>query len=423
MHSVVIRSRGDFMSVRGPMRGTLNDLSARLFLSLVFVALVATPVVAQGPSPRMRPSVTAAGGQTLDQYRDAVVVIETATRVGSGFFIDEKGTVLTNYHVVEDYTVVPVRLRDKRKLPGTVLAVDAERDLALVSLNIRSPAALRLAKIVQDSEAGAAVIAIGAPSGLDWSVTDGIISAVRPLAGMRMIQTNAAINRGNSGGPLIRIDCGVVIGVVTWTLRKLLDVEGLHLAVSSEMVQASFAKYLPTPAPGCGAPSSGEARNTSPSLQAEVPPVPAPSLSYPVRPLNGMVLNRTIAVGRGELTVRNDFRQDAVVTIRSVSAPQDSRLLVYVRAGDHLTLVDLANGEYELEFTVGRDWTGSAFARRDGTFVLSERLTYDDMPVRIRRAEGTQTGHVSGDSWTVTLRNPEAAEPAVKATPRKRSTR
>jgi len=87
------------------------------------------------------------------------------------------------------------------------------------------------------------VIAIGTPVGLDWSVSRGIVSAVRIDGSRRLIQTDAAVNQGNSGGPLIELASGYVVGVNTIVIRKDIA-EGLNFAVSSQDVRITFAKYL-----------------------------------------------------------------------------------------------------------------------------------------------------------------------------------
>ncbi|HEX7008034.1 MAG TPA: trypsin-like peptidase domain-containing protein, partial [Alphaproteobacteria bacterium] len=85
--------------------------------------------------------------------------------------------------------------------------------------------------------------AIGTPEGLSWSVSKGIVSALRDLRGLRLVQTDAAINHGNSGGPLIELGSGKVIGVNALSFRKDLA-EGLNFAVSAEDVRMTFGRYL-----------------------------------------------------------------------------------------------------------------------------------------------------------------------------------
>lgn len=90
---------------------------------------------------------------------------------------------------------------------------------------------------------GADVLAVGAPEGFSWTVSKGIVSAIRDAGGLRIIQTDAPINRGNSGGPLILIESGRVIGVNTLKLRRD-GAEGLGFAVSAQNVRAAFLRFL-----------------------------------------------------------------------------------------------------------------------------------------------------------------------------------
>ncbi|WP_062203382.1 S1C family serine protease [Demequina salsinemoris] len=157
---------------------------------------------------------------------DSVVVIEIVENgevasTGSGFFIREDGYILTNAHVVADSGgTVTVVESDGSELEGTVVGESTEYDLAVVHIDQTGVTPLVLA----DSDevvVGQSVVAIGAPLGLESTVTTGIVSALhRPVttsdetttAWVDAIQTDAAINPGNSGGPLINAD-GEVIGI------------------------------------------------------------------------------------------------------------------------------------------------------------------------------------------------------------------
>ncbi len=136
--------------------------------------------------------------------------------LGSGFVIDAAGTIITNHHVVRGAVAVAVTLDDGRSLPARVLGVDAWTDLAVLRIEAGAPLPwLRLG----DSEAvrpGDWVVAMGNPFGLDGTVTAGIVSARGRNIGQGpyddFIQIDAAINTGNSGGPLFATD-GSVVGV------------------------------------------------------------------------------------------------------------------------------------------------------------------------------------------------------------------
>ena len=137
--------------------------------------------------------------------------------MGSGFIISADGYVLTNHHVVDGADEVKVKLSDRREFTAKVIGSDQQSDVALLKINATGLPALRTgdSKVVKP---GQWVVAIGSPFGLDRSVTAGIVSAVgraNPYAGQQyvpFIQTDVAINRGNSGGPLLNTR-GEVVGI------------------------------------------------------------------------------------------------------------------------------------------------------------------------------------------------------------------
>jgi serine protease Do len=139
---------------------------------------------------------------------------------GSGVIINKEGYILTNYHVVKDAEKITVKLADDKEYSGKVIGKDAKTDIAVVK--IKSSDKLSVARLGDSDKirVGDWAIAIGSPFGLEQTVTVGIISAKRqniPVGGTvykDFIQTDASINRGNSGGPLVNIG-GEVIGINT----------------------------------------------------------------------------------------------------------------------------------------------------------------------------------------------------------------
>ena len=174
----------------------------------------------------------------LDSLLDGVVVIKTQNGFGSGFLVSSSGFIVTNAHVVGDDKSVTIQFRDGRTVAGVVVDRDVSADLALVKSDLQAGPKLALGKLAA-AGIGTAVISIGTPKGLDWSVSKGIVSAVREREGGILIQTDAAINAGNSGGPLINIERNEVIGVITFALKDA-TVEGLNFAVSAEQILKSF---------------------------------------------------------------------------------------------------------------------------------------------------------------------------------------
>jgi S1-C subfamily serine protease len=136
---------------------------------------------------------------------------------GSGFIVDSRGHILTNYHVIEGGRQVEVTLSNKHKYKAQVVLTDKPHDLALLQIDAPNltPAVLSNSENLQ---VGQKVYAIGNPFGLNGTMTTGIISALRSVRGPEgnlienAIQTDAAINPGNSGGPLLNSH-GEVIGI------------------------------------------------------------------------------------------------------------------------------------------------------------------------------------------------------------------
>ena len=138
--------------------------------------------------------------------------------IGSGFIVSPDGYVLTNAHVVADASEVTVKLTDRREFAAKVIGVDKRSDVALIKIPATGLPTVRFGDPAR-IRPGQWAIAIGSPFGFENSVTAGVISAVgRPLPDdsgssfVTFIQTDAAVNPGNSGGPLFNLD-GQVIGI------------------------------------------------------------------------------------------------------------------------------------------------------------------------------------------------------------------
>ena len=139
------------------------------------------------------------------------------TSLGTGFIISSDGYVLTNHHVIDGADTVRIRLADRREFTAKVVGSDEQSDVALLKIDVKGLPVMRIGDSAT-LKPGQWVVAIGSPFGLDHSVTAGIVSAVgraNPGADQRyvpFIQTDVAINRGNSGGPLLDTR-GQVVGI------------------------------------------------------------------------------------------------------------------------------------------------------------------------------------------------------------------
>ena len=160
--------------------------------------------------------------------------------LGSGFVVRADGLIVTNRHVIVGARKVHVRLPDGRDVTAEIIGVDALTDIALLRVHAGLLPALRLGSS-EEVSVGDAVIAIGNPFGLGQSVSAGIVSArARALEDdpyINFLQTDAAINRGNSGGPLLSVD-GAVVGVTSVIFSPSGGSVGLGFAIPAETVSA-----------------------------------------------------------------------------------------------------------------------------------------------------------------------------------------
>jgi serine protease Do len=150
---------------------------------------------------------------------------------GSGFIISGDGFVLTNAHVVEGANEVYVTLTDKREFKAKIIGADERTDVALVKIDATSLPVLRIGD-VNRLRVGEWVVAIGSPFGLENSVTAGIVSAKQRETGsdIPFIQTDVAVNPGNSGGPLINIR-GEAVGINSQILSPVGSFIGISFAI------------------------------------------------------------------------------------------------------------------------------------------------------------------------------------------------
>jgi putative serine protease PepD len=179
----------------------------------------------------------------------AVVSIRAGSASGTGFLIDDEGTIVTNAHVVEGATNVTIHFgEDGADIPGRVVGTDPSSDLAVVHIDAsRVPSGTKPLELADSDQVavGDTVVAIGNPFGLDRTLTEGIVSGVgrdieapNGFSISEAIQTDAAINPGNSGGPLLD-DGGKVIGVNSQieTAGSSNGNVGVGFAVSSNTVR------------------------------------------------------------------------------------------------------------------------------------------------------------------------------------------
>lgn len=167
--------------------------------------------------------------------------------LGSGVIIDTAGHVITNHHVVKDANEIRVQLADGRVATPRVVGTDPDTDLAVLRVDLPDLPAMTLGRS-DELRPGDVVLAIGNPLGLSQTVTQGIVSAtgrgsLRLATFADFIQTDAAINFGNSGGALIDTD-GQLIGINTAVLAQTLGTEGIGFAIPVNLVRGVMQEII-----------------------------------------------------------------------------------------------------------------------------------------------------------------------------------
>jgi len=191
---------------------------------------------------RLSPSLGELFGEYLPRYRQRI-----ERTLGSGVIVDDKGHIVTNDHVIANAESIRVQLADGRIAEAHVVGSDPDTDLAVLSVGLKFLPVAPLGRSDQ-LRVGDVVLAIGNPLGLSHTVTHGIVSAVsRAQLGIApvedFIQTDAPINRGNSGGALVD-SSGALVGINTAMVAKSLGVEGIGFAIPVNLVRGVLADII-----------------------------------------------------------------------------------------------------------------------------------------------------------------------------------
>lgn len=203
-----------------------------LLLTVVIALLLSLARVAA------QPDMSAA----IARVNDSVITLQTKKGIGTGFMVNPQGEAVTCQHVVAGAKQVKVTLANEAEATAQVVARDEGLDLALLKLDRAGLPAVVFAPTT-NLQPGATVAAVGAPFGLENSVTQGVISAVgREIKGQKYLQIDAALNQGNSGGPVINAQ-GEVVGVATSVVA---EADNVGFALPSEAV-LEFLRSHDTP--------------------------------------------------------------------------------------------------------------------------------------------------------------------------------
>lgn len=176
----------------------------------------------------------------IEQVLPAVVSINAGGGIGSGAVFSQDGYIITNKHVVAGLSMVTVKTFDKKQYTANVIGESATKDLAVIKINANNIPFLTFANS-DNVKTGESVIALGSPGGLDFTVTEGIISATNRIIGnVNHLQTDVPINPGNSGSPLVN-KAGQVVGINT---MKVQGFEGVGFSITSNEVQGAIAELV-----------------------------------------------------------------------------------------------------------------------------------------------------------------------------------
>jgi S1-C subfamily serine protease len=181
-------------------------------------------------------------GEVWPDYRERV-----ERSLGSGIIYDVKGHVVTNFHVIAQATGIKVQLQDRREAAATLVGADPDTDLAVLKIDLKTIPIMTFGRSGR-IRVGDPVLAIGNPLGLGQTVTQGIVSATgRGQLGVttfeNFIQTDAAINFGNSGGALVDAE-GRMIGLNSAIVGRQAGIEGIGFAIPADLVRGVVEAIL-----------------------------------------------------------------------------------------------------------------------------------------------------------------------------------
>jgi serine protease Do len=220
---------------------TIPDLVEQLLPGVVSIHATHTPGGNSGTPPSGSPFE-----EYFKRYFDRNPSQRRGNAMGSGFVIDQSGYIVTNHHVIASATRIRIVFSDGRSLNAKIVGKDRRADLALLKVESKTPLRAMSWGDSDQVRVGQDVIAIGNPFGLSKTVTKGIISArsrflpnmgrISASAFVDFLQTDAAINKGNSGGPLFNLQ-GEVIGINTAIYSRVGTNVGIAFAVPSNLAR------------------------------------------------------------------------------------------------------------------------------------------------------------------------------------------
>lgn len=334
-------------------------------------ASVATATVAPGTSqPTSLPVGQMTVAQLVQYAEPAIVRIQTNSGVGSGFVVDSDGYIITNAHVVTGATgrvasSITVTMSDGAEYPARVVGVDTRADIALLKVEAKGLKALQFAEL-KDVAVGQDVVAMGFALDLQggeggaFSVTKGIISQKNRVinegtsaAIFGSVQTDAAINHGNSGGPLLDLT-GKVVGVNTAIAPDPTTGEqapGIGFAVGSDIVKAIYEQLR----------AEGRVNRGYLGIQGFEALRPAVARQLGIPENSGGVVIQTVVPG-GPVAQAGLQAKDVIVKVGNVEVTNEADLAVALiknQAGQTVTVEFYRNGQrMSAKVTLGSPPTG-----------------------------------------------------------------
>ena len=325
-----------------------SNLLRALDSSLETVVAKVSPAVVQ---------IVVAGYGPLEDHEHATARITRQHAIGTGIIVDPDGYILTNAHVVEgaqrirvilpsDPTDSPLELQPNHAgqiLEATVLGIHKQSDLALLKIQASHLPTVPLRSDLRVRQ-GELVFAIGSPEGLQDSVTMGVVSSVArqpdPENPMVYIQTDAPLNPGNSGGPLVDVD-GNLVGINTLILSKGGGSEGLGFAIPAAIVNFDYQnlrKFGHVQRVSIGA----KAQSITPTLAAGL----GLGRSW------GAIISDTVPGGLADAAGIN--AEDVVLAIddRPIPSLPDFMAALYLHPPDQVLKIDILRGSSQMSFNV-----------------------------------------------------------------------
>lgn len=248
-HRAVVRQGESYTPASGPV---LDAQSVRILSSIdqentLVVDKVLPSVVSITTLKRVQTGYILDPNEFLLNHR-LLPRLQNFTALGSGVIVSKEGHILTNYHVIAGTEQIQVQLNDGRAVPAKIIGADPDTDIAVLQVDATKVTPLVLGNS-DDVKVGQVVFAVGNPLGLQGTVTHGIISAKSRVVDdstLEYFQTDAAINEGNSGGPLVNLR-GEVIAINTRVASQTPDhvqPQGLSFAIPSNVARRTMESIL-----------------------------------------------------------------------------------------------------------------------------------------------------------------------------------